>query len=265
MEVDYMAFNAARPLTLNFNRYCLLSFLIAFTTLFWLICGAAIAATPIRVVTDSWAGYAERDGQGYYLQVLQLIFPEPEWQLSVRFMPYQRSITTVRQAEADIVLGAAPDDLKNLLISRVQLELDVVDAALTSNALARWKQTGSLSGMRIGARLGYELNQLFDESFRYQEYRTLPQMFELMMRSRLDGILDYKDDLIEAANSLSPAPDYHLVESVASSEVRLGFINTDFGHTLRQQADNRLEEMVKTGQLRALMIQAVGNDEDYPF
>ncbi len=44
----------------------------------------------VTVATDSWLGYTNRDGSGYYFDILKRVFPETEWQLKIDIVPFSR-------------------------------------------------------------------------------------------------------------------------------------------------------------------------------
>ncbi len=49
-------------------------------------------AEDIMVATDIWEDYTNKDGSGYYLDILRAAFPEPDFTLIIRYMPYKRAL-----------------------------------------------------------------------------------------------------------------------------------------------------------------------------
>lgn len=79
------------------------------------------AAQPIvvDVATSTWEGFANRDKTGYYFELLQRIFPEPEWQLNVQFAyAFARSLYLVEHNRTDITLSVYKGDIKKGAINR---------------------------------------------------------------------------------------------------------------------------------------------------
>lgn len=57
------------------------------------------------VATDEWSSYTNKDGTGYYFDVLRAIFPAPEYELDIKIVPYARSLSMVKDGSAQVVLG----------------------------------------------------------------------------------------------------------------------------------------------------------------
>jgi|GEM_PF-2794462 len=62
-------------------------------------------AQEIRVATDIWEGYSNRDGTGYYFDILREIYPSPEYVLKVSYVPFRRGLRMVETAREDVTLN----------------------------------------------------------------------------------------------------------------------------------------------------------------
>ena len=62
----------------------------------------AQAAQPIIVVSDTWENFVSEDGSGYYLDLLRMAFPSPQYELKLSILPYSRTLYTIKQQKADI-------------------------------------------------------------------------------------------------------------------------------------------------------------------
>lgn len=97
--------------------------------LFSIPCMVSGAASKVTVVTDEWANFTNADGTGYYLELLERIYPAPEYELDISFMPYARSLIMVKNNKADVVLGIYQNELPKNQLSQYVVERDLVKVA----------------------------------------------------------------------------------------------------------------------------------------
>lgn len=216
------------------------------------------------IATQEWADYANKDGSGYYFALLERVFPG--YQHSVTFMPYARSLAMLEQQQVDLVFGASEGDFDNARCGSFLVEVDRSDM-LTSQALAAtYHSPQDLNGKFVVSRIGYDWQELLPAGTRYKEFASLEQMIKLLKVGRVDAVLEYRDEIEQALLKLGD--DYqHLV--MVTNVVEYGstfcFAANKRGEYLQQQFDRVMSQMIQSGELRALMLEALGSDEDYPY
>ncbi|GAB1098886.1 MAG: hypothetical protein Sw2LagPseu_04230 [Shewanella algae] len=146
------------------NRICCL--LLALLTFVW---PAIAEPTKIQIATASWGGYTETNGEGYYFELLRRVFPEPEWQLEIQFVPFPRSLYMLEREQVDMVLGLYLGDISKGIYSAKKVETEVIDAAVTPELASVWQGMDSLTHRRVQALIAYRFFTLTQVPMHYQE------------------------------------------------------------------------------------------------
>lgn len=153
------------------NRICCL--LLALLTFVW---PAIAEPTKIQIATASWGGYTETNGEGYYFEMLRRVFPEPEWQLEIQFVPFPRSLYMLEREQVDMVLGLYLGDISKGIYSAKKVETEVIDAAVTPEQASVWQGMDSLTHRRVQALIAYRFFTLTQVPMHYQENSSLLEM-----------------------------------------------------------------------------------------
>lgn len=233
--------------------------------LFALNTGAAIASETIHVVTDHWSSYTEEDGTGYYFDVLRAVFPEPEYTLDLKIMPYARSIAMVTDGNADVVLGLYKGEIPDAQISRYVIERDLVDALVSPALAATWKDVNSLAGKNVVAKIGYEFDAITDVKMDYSEKANLLSMLKMLGAGRVDAVLDYEADITPALEEAGLGPEFKIINAVIGSDIFFGFSATPKGKKLQQQFNERFIVLWDKKVIHKLMEKNVGSAGSLPL
>jgi len=132
--------------------------LLKIATVFALVClsmGQAQAAEKILVVTEYYEKYTEKDGTGYYYEIISHIFKD--YDVTFKIYPFARSVAMVKSGKADIVLGVYEGDLPDKHLSAKPIEIDRPDLITKPELVANWKGLESLKGKKVGALIDYAL------------------------------------------------------------------------------------------------------------
>lgn len=222
------------------------------------------ASTTIIIATQEWSNYANKDGSGYYFALLERIFPG--YQHSVTFMPYARSLAMLEQQQVDLVLGASVDDFDDARCGASLVEVDRSDMLTSQSLAAGYQSSQDLNGKVVVSRIGYDWSDLLPAGTRYKEYASLEQMIKLLNVGRVDAVLEYRDEIELALLKLDgDYPQLVIVENVVEYGSTFCFAANKRGEYLQQQFDRVMLQMIESGELRALMLDALGDDQDYPY
>jgi len=109
----------------------------------------------VSVATAVWPDYAEKDSKGgYFLELLLLAFPTPQYQFDINYVPYQRSKQLLNNRQVDIAVSmikGAPT-----YTSEHSIYLGAVyHVALSKQLEQQWQGVDSLIGKRVGIPRGY--------------------------------------------------------------------------------------------------------------
>lgn len=213
------------------------------------------AAQPIvvNVATASWDDFANRDETGYYFELLQRVFPEPEWQLKVQFMPFARSLYLVEHNRTDITLSVYKGDTKKALLTENTVEVDSIDVAVTAELAATWTGLESLSQKRVQAMLAYRYNMLTPVPMYYEE----SSMLNSLNAGRIDAVLDYKSNLLMYVPKLKAPQNFVIIQGVLKAETYFAFANTEKGQMLKHHFDLAHKRLIDSGEQDRLYLETL--------
>ncbi|QYJ78760.1 transporter substrate-binding domain-containing protein [Shewanella acanthi] len=202
----------------------------------------------INLVTATWEGYANPDETGYYFEILKRVFPAPDWQLEVQFMPFARTLYLVEHDRVDMMLSVYKDDVKHSLLSQYPVELDIIDAAVTPGIAEKWIGIESLSYKKVRAMLAYRFNTLTPAPMYYEESSDMLTMLNTLNAGHIDAVLDYRADLMGLIPQLKKPKSFVILPDVLKAEAYFAFANTEKGRLLKQQFDNEHKKLIDSGE-----------------
>ncbi len=214
----------------------------------------------VTVATDSWLGYTNRDGSGYYFDILKRVFPEIEWQLKIDIVPFSRVRYLVDNNRSDMALGFYSGDTAKALYSSYPVEVDTVDAAITPEMAVLWKGTESLFHKKVQALLAYRYDEFISVPMYYEESSNLLEMLNRVNRGQVDAVLDYKPVMLTLVPKLSQPRQFVIVENVFRTEIFFVFSDNDRGERLKRHFDSELKKLIDSGELDKLFRHYVGPD-----
>ena len=214
----------------------------------------AQAAEPIIVVSDTWENFVSEDGSGYYLDLLRMAFPSPKYELKLSILPYSRTLYTIKQQKADIVLGIWANEYNHSLLSKYPVEVDLYDAALR-------KEQPHISGiesfdkLRVIARVGYDLDGLLNDPMSYEEYTDIGSMVKMVQYNRADVLLDYAAELELAINLQELKGELIIQTNVLAEYAYFGFCSKPSCVELKQKFDQSFIKLHQEGLVEELLIE----------
>ncbi|MCL1043370.1 transporter substrate-binding domain-containing protein [Shewanella marisflavi] len=231
-------------------------FILACVCACWLLTPSVHAepsqAEVIKVVTGNWPGYSTPDGDGYYLALMRKVFPTPQWQLQVDYVPFSRAIHMVKQQQVDVGLGFYIDEVNPEYYSDLPVEVDQVDAALTPELAAIWQDINSLKRKKVKAMLEYRYDTFIKVPMYYEEGSDLLQMLNHVNAGQIDAVLDYKRSLQGLASKLKRPQQYVIKENVLNPEVFFVFPQTEKGKRLKRSFNQAMLRLLASGELDRL-------------
>lgn len=205
-------------------------------------------AISVSVVTDVWLGFSNEDQTGYYFEILKRVFPAPQWQLNVSFMPFARTLYIVDHQKADMVLSVYQGDLQDGLYSAQIVELDTVDVALTPEMAKNWTGVNDLKNKKVQAKLAYRFNKLVSVPMFYEESSSLLDMLNSLNTGRIDAVLHYEPSILAESKKLKNPMTFVIKRDAIVAETYFGFANTDKGQMLKLHFDREHAKLIETGE-----------------
>lgn len=218
----------------------------------------------VKVASMEWAGYSQADGSGYYIELLQTVFPADQYQLDFQFLPFARSLQFTASGRASIALGLYFDNHRKVLFSRYPVAIDVVDAAMTPELRQQWSGLESLSDKKVGAYIGYGLKSRLPPDANFQKFTSLKSMLKMLAQERLDVVLDYERDMSPIIDKIGA--NVFILKKVISIPLYFGFTPDSKGRQLKRKFDEDFSELLDQGKIKELIDKNISNAEPYyPF
>lgn len=218
------------------------------------------APQTIHLVTESWLGYTNEDGSGFYFDILKQVFPEKDWQLKIDIAPFSRVRYLLNHERADMALGFYAGDKTKAIYSSQPVEVDSVDIALTPEMAEVWNGLESLSFKKVQAMLKYRYDEFIDVPMYYEESSSLLEMLNRVNRGHIDAVLDYKPAMLDKVANLSQPRQFVILDNVFRTEIYFVFAKNEKGERLKAHFDIELQKMIDSGELDQLFHQYVGLD-----
>lgn len=237
---------------------------ILLTSLFALFSITSYAAETVVVVTDEWSSYTNKDGSGYYFDVLRAVFPAPDYKIDYKIVPYARSLKLVVGQDAHVVLGIYEGEIPDKQVSKWVVERDLVDALVSPSLGKSWSGVDSLAGKNVVAKIGYGFDAITDVKMNYSEKSSLESMVKMLQAGRADAVLDYEEDLKPIISKVKLGSDYVLKKSVMGSDIYFGFSNDVRGIKYLERFNAEFKKLWDTKKIHELMAKNVGETGSLP-
>lgn len=226
--------------------------------------GAGVAESAplpgkVRAASEEWADYTQADGQGMGWDILRAVFEPEGVKLEIRSVPYTRSTGLVQRGEVDVQVGAYRDESEGVLYPQWHYDVDHIYAlGLASKPTPTLATIGNY---RLVWMRGYDYNNYLPNIRRFNEIHRSVGILSMLVHERADF---YIDALMEIQDVLSKAdnPQQFKLSPLINLPLYLGFANTENGRVLRELFDQRMEVLVKTGQLKPIFERW---KQPYPF
>jgi ABC-type amino acid transport substrate-binding protein len=235
--------------------------MMVFTTFCSLASAGDAATTPsvIHLASEDWEDYTAADGHGLGWDVLREVFEPAGVKLDIRTEPYIRAIGLAQRGEVDACVGSYRDETHDLLYPRWNFDTDHIYALGLASNPAPTPET--LGNYRLAWVRGYSFENYLPNVSRYNEVVRRTGILSMLTRNRADY---YIDALAEVDYVLKRAKDPAQFRRthVADLPLYLCFADTPKARTLMALFDERMELLVKSGQLKPIFERW---KQPYPF
>jgi polar amino acid transport system substrate-binding protein len=204
----------------------------------------------IRLVSDEWPGYTNRDGSGLGWDIMRLLFEPAGLRVEHRTEVYTRSVGLVQRGEADAWLGAYRNEgFENVFYPRRSYALDPVTALGLGSKPA--PTLADLARYRLFWMRGYGYEHHLPGVVDYQEIERRSGVLEMLDRDRGDFYIDARPET-ERVRARSDKPDRYRITELTGLPMYPGFADTPRGRALAAVYDRRMAEVSRDGSLRRL-------------
>ncbi|MEX3774086.1 substrate-binding periplasmic protein [Pseudomonas sp. MYb118] len=213
----------------------------------------------IHLASEDWEDYTAADGRGLGWDVLREVFEPVGVKLDIRTEPYTRSIGLAQRGEVDACVGSYHEEISDLLYPRWNFDTDHIYALGLASSPVPTAQT--LGNYRLAWVRGYDYQAHLPNITRYNEVVRRTGILSMLLHDRADY---YIDALTEVDYVMHRAKDPSLFRRthVAELPLYLCFANNPKARKLMALFDQRMELLVKSGQLKPIFERW---EQPYPF
>lgn len=228
-------------------------------------CSAFVSAAEHRVpseinlVSEVWPGHTNADGTGLVWDVLREVFSPVGVTMQVRNEPYSRALGLALRGKADAVVGLYQNEIEGLVYPRWPYAADAVSALGLARKPAPSVKT--LGNYRLLWMRGYGYQNYLPGLNNYQEVTRRDTVLAMLQEGRADYFLD-DDDEINTMLATAEHPEIFRLSPLQYLSLYIGFAQTADGRALAKLYDQRMDVLVRSGQLRAIFQR--WNDH-YPY
>lgn len=230
-----------------------------------LLSATYVHAERVRVATETWASYSEKDGTGLYLEMVEAAFAKHDIEVEVILVPYARAVELVISGQADIVLAVYLDDYGDKLIySDSIVSIDRLDAIISPALDEQWQGAESLAGKTVVAQTDFRFNQHFDFQMNYFEVPAVENRLKMLAAGRVDAVLDYESTVLPIWDAAGLTPRHKIKRGLLQSNLHFAFSNNIRGLHLKRAFDTGFQEALTSDEIKGLHLQYLGNLSVYP-
>lgn len=220
---------------------------------------AAPTPSVIHLASEDWEGYTAADGHGLGWDLLRAIFEPAGVTLDIRTEPYTRAVGLAQRGEVDACVGSYRDEIRDLLYPQWNFDTDHIYAlGLASNPPPT---LAALGNYRLAWVRGYKYQDYLPNVHRFNEVVRRTGILSMLTHNRADY---YIDALTEVDYVLSRAkdPSQFRRTQIVELPLFLCFANTPNARVLMALYDQRMEGLVKSGELKPIFDKW---KQPYPF
>lgn len=217
------------------------------------------APLVIHLASEDWEDYTAADGHGLGWDVLRKVFEPAGVQLDIRTEPYTRSAGLAQRGEVDACVGSYHQEFSDLLYPRWNFDTDHIYAlGLASNPAPTPETLGSY---RLAWVRGYDYQNYLPNVRSYNEVVRRTGILSMLTHNRADYYIDALTE-VDYVVSRARDPSQFRKTHIAELPLYLCFANTPQARTLMALFDQRMEQMVKSGELKPIFERW---KQPYPF
>jgi polar amino acid transport system substrate-binding protein len=231
-------------------------------TLFCSLAQAEEAATTpsvIHLASEDWEDYTAADGHGLGWDVLRQVFEPAGVKLDIRTEPYLRSLGLAERSEVDACVGSYRDESSNVLYPQWNFDTDHIYALGLASSPVPTPQT--VGNYRLAWVRGYDYQDYLPNVRHYDEVIRRTGIVSMLTHNRADYYIDALTEVDYVLNR-AKEPSQLRKTHIAELPLYLCFAKTPQARTLMALFDQRMEELVKNGELKPIFERW---KQPYPF
>ncbi|MEM7418521.1 MAG: hypothetical protein AAF364_02190 [Pseudomonadota bacterium] len=201
---------------------------------------------PIVVSAAYWKEFTNRDNTGVYFELLDEVFDG--YTIHYQTSTYPRALNQFKQHKADVMVGVYQHDLPDAVYATWILDTDLpIHIFYRPDSPPSDNLNEIFIGKQVAWRKGYGFDSLFPNIESAYPLDTIEAGFELVLNRRLDYMLDYDINYLEAYHGR-----IHHKAIREGDKLYLAFKNTPRGKALAAHFDATMPLLRDSGKLEEI-------------
>ncbi|MBV7298429.1 substrate-binding periplasmic protein [Enterovibrio paralichthyis] len=242
-------------MVIHWTRRYAVALLLTLTAVTFPLSAQESPQTVLNVVSESWEDATEKDGSGLYFDIMRRVFEPLGYTIKTTTTTYARSVYLVQSGKMDMFLGSYIDEQEDVLYPFWHFDAEQVSAVYKAGVIPAWEGEQTLKDRTVGWVKGYDYNDYIGTPMNIQEVKTRKQGLSMVFSDRLDVLLDATAELEEEFEKGYVNRKAFVVSHLIDLKLYPAFANTERGKKLRKIYDERIEALLKAGELQPMFEQ----------
>jgi len=207
-----------------------------------------VNASAIKVSGAHWKGYSEPDGTGIYLELIKLAYPSLELQFDIG--SFARAKRKFIENKSDLLIGVYKSDFlqnKEVIFPKYHLDIEYPVVAIYNPAKNQLSNITDFNDLVVAWYEEYGYDKFVPNKIIKYTFDDIYRALKLLESGRIDVIIDHAYNLDE-----NDKLKFKTLEISPEQPIWIAFRNTREGRVLRKIFDTNMENLIKSGQLKAL-------------
>lgn len=240
----------------RFSELTRLRMALVFATLliatpFFLASAANAKSTTLHIVTPAWKNFTEENGDGFYFDLMRLVYEPQDIAISFDIIPWARSEQLVLKNQADALVGSYREKTDQYHYPKYPMWLDV-SAAVFKRDRVKWRGSDSLANKKVGWIRGYRYDNYLGSELDIVRVNKNTQGWAMLRVDRIDFYIDSLTDIDIFMEEQDFSKDEFSVEAVIVEAMFVRFPKTGKGQRLADLYDRKIVTLIENGKLEAL-------------
>ncbi|GAA5131475.1 substrate-binding periplasmic protein [Thalassotalea piscium] len=234
----------------KFNFYWLLSLTILFAPIS--AKSDQVKDTDIIWATDTWINFTNKDGTGFYHEVMAKVFEGSAYNLTVEYLPWKRSLFYVKTNKAN-VSGALPKNDEYLFADIPILIQPLSILTRTSNQNLTLDQIQHLVGVYPEMHFDEVMQPDIVSYINGVSAHNRQDALALLQKGKVDYYLDARTVLeIKLASLPKEEQEKYHLQDLSKLSLYLVFSKDEKGRALKKYYDNTTKRLLADNELQPL-------------
>ena len=207
------------------------------------------AAQKVHWGTDHWQGFTAYDGTGFYHELMERVFSQPDYMLDVDYYPWKRLLKHLSNGDIDMT-GAMPKNTSFYQSKKPLLEEDILIISKAEDDIDAFNLNGKLGAFRAG----YDdaiFYAVLPDTAKGVEVKDIEHGRALLAQGKVDFYVDI-ESLVYPTFENELKRGELTVSDIGELRLFWSFAHNQDGQRLKQHFDQAIHQMTKQGSLAAL-------------